>query len=84
MVRFSPHDAALRATAAARDHVYVGPDGAVRERAKLTLEQADQATLRVYLMTGRRYRRYACRNPQCGGWHIRPCPLRAKDMARTA
>lgn len=78
------HDAKSREAAAQRDHFYVGDDGILHQRVRLTEEEADAATLTVYTLTGRRYRRYLCRKTWCGGWHIRPCSMRPKDFARWA
>lgn len=64
-----------------RDHTYVGPAGAVHERAWLTAEEAHRTANRVFALTGRRYSAYECRYAGCGGFHIRPRRLRPADLA---
>lgn len=80
--KLSAHDAAGRRAAAKRDHTYVDRAGHARQRAWFTEEEAREATFRVYVAAGRRYGHYLCRDPRCGGWHIRPLPLKPNDMIR--
>lgn len=80
--KLSAHDAAGRHAAAKRDHTYVDRAGNTRQRAWFTEEEAREAALRVYDVVSRRYGHYRCRDSRCGGWHIRPLPLKPSDMER--
>ncbi len=73
----------IRPTDARRDHTWVDADGVRRERAWVDAKGAKRAADVVESLTGRHYMPYPCRDPRCGGWHIRRSRL-PEGMARPA
>jgi hypothetical protein len=66
-------------------HLYRDVDGLWKPRAAFETEgAANRAQRRLLDLTGRRYSAYRCLQPSCDAWHIRPCPLRPGDLARSA
>ncbi len=66
-------------------HRYRSVDGRLHDRAVFGVEaDATRAAEGVRQLTGRRYSAYRYPVRSCGAWHIRPCPLRAEDLAESA
>jgi hypothetical protein len=67
------------------DHLFRDVDARWKPRAAFGTEgEAHAAANRVFGLTGRRYSAYRCSRATCDAWHIRPCPLRPADLARSA